>query len=68
MPGGEGFIEAFQMTDADRYRLLAKIPTALGTRTAGYFGKTRKDFDRFHLAAPARGGQSSEVRIHTVQD
>src|SRR5581483_3563827 len=68
MPGGEGFIYAYQMTDPDHYMLLAKIPTAIGTRTAGYFGKQRKGFDRFYLAVPARGGQSAEVRIYTVQN
>ncbi len=44
MPGGEGFIYAFQQTDPDHYRLLAKIPTALGARTAGYFGKGNEGF------------------------
>jgi hypothetical protein len=68
MPGGEGFIDVFQMSDADHYRLLTKIPTALGARTAGYFGKGGKGFDRFYLAVPARGGQSAEIRIYTVQD
>lgn len=37
VPGGEGVIDVFQMNDPDHYRLLAKIPTALGGRTAGYF-------------------------------
>jgi len=68
MPGGEGFIYAFQMTDSDHYQLLAKIPTAIGAKTAGYYGKQGKGFDRFYLAVPARGGQSAEVRIYTVQD
>jgi hypothetical protein len=68
MPGGEGFIDVFQMQDPDHYRLLAKVSTALGARTAGYFGKGNKGFDRFYLAVPARGGQSAEVRIYTVQD
>lgn len=68
MPGGEGFIDVFQTTVADHYQLLAKIPTALGAKTAGYFGKTGKGFDRFYLAVPARGGQTAEVRIYTVQD
>lgn len=68
MPGGEGFIYVFQQNDPDHYRLLAKVPTALGARTAGYFGKARKGFDRFFLAVPARGGQSAEIRIYTVQD
>lgn len=68
MPGGEGFISVFQMTDPDHYKLLAKIPTAIGAKTAGYYGKQGKGFDRFYLAVPARGGQSAEVRIDTVQD
>ncbi len=68
MPGGQGFIYAFQMSDPDHYKLLAKIPTAIGARTAGYFGKQGKGFDRFYLAVPARGAQSAEVRIYTVQD
>jgi DNA-binding beta-propeller fold protein YncE len=68
MPGGEGFIYVFQMTDPDHYRLLAKIPTAIGAKTAGYYGKQGKGFDRFYLAVPARGGRSAEVRIYTVQD
>jgi hypothetical protein len=68
MPGGEGFVDVFQMDDPDHYRLLAKIPTALGARTAGYFGRGIKGFERFYLAVPARGGQSAEVRIYTVQN
>jgi len=68
MPGGEGFIDVFQMADPDHYQLLAPIPTAIGAKTAGYFGKQGKGFDRFYLAVPARGGQPAEVRIYTVQD
>jgi WD40 repeat protein len=68
VPGGEGVIDVFQMNDPDHYRLLAKIPTALGGRTAGYFGRQGKGFHRFFLAVPARGGQSAELRIYTVQD
>lgn len=68
VPGGEGFIDVFQMIDPDHYQLLARIPTAVGARTAGYYGKQGKGFDRFYLAVPARGGQPAEVRIYTVQD
>ena len=68
VPGGEGVIDVFQMNDPDHYRLLAKIPTALGGRTAGYFGRQGKGMHRFFLAVPARGGQSAELRIFTVQD
>lgn len=68
MPGCEGFIYAFQMSDPDHYQLLAKIATAIGARTAGYYGKQGEGFDRFYLAVLARGGQPAEVRIYTVQD
>jgi YVTN family beta-propeller protein len=68
MPGGEGFIYAFAQTDPDHYQLLAKIPTALGARTAGYFGKGKKGFDRFYLAVPARVDRGSEIWIYTVQN
>ena len=68
MPGGEGFISVFQMSDPDHYQLLANVPTALGARTAGYFGLARKDFDRFYLAVPARGNDPAEIRIYTAQE
>jgi DNA-binding beta-propeller fold protein YncE len=68
MPGGQGFIDVFQMSDPGHYQLLTRVPTAIGARTAGYFGKQGKGFDRFYLAVPARGGQPAEVRIYTVQD
>jgi hypothetical protein len=68
MPGGEGFIYVFQQNDPDHYALLAKVPTVLGGRTAGYFGRQGKGFDRFYLAIPASSSASAEVRIYTVQD
>jgi YVTN family beta-propeller protein len=68
MPGGEGFIYAFQQTDPDHYQLMAKIPTALGARTAGYFGKGTKGFDRFWLAVPARADRGAEIWMYTVQN
>lgn len=68
VPGGEGLIYIFQMNDPDHYRLLAKIPTALGARTAGYFGRLGKSTHRFFLAVPTRGAQSAEMRIYTIQE
>jgi hypothetical protein len=62
IPGGEGYISVFQQDDADHYKLLVKIQSALGARTAGYFGKGRKGFDRFYLAVPARADHGAEVR------
>lgn len=68
MPGGEGFIYVFQQNDPDHYSLLGKVPSVLGARTAGYFGRQGKGFDRFYLAIPAGSAASAEVRIYTVQD
>jgi outer membrane protein assembly factor BamB len=68
IPGGEGYISVFQQEDADHYKLLAKVQTAIGARTAGYFGKGRKGFDRFYLAVPARADHGAEVWIYTIQD
>jgi DNA-binding beta-propeller fold protein YncE len=68
IPGGEGYISVFQQEDADHYKLLTKVQTAIGARTAGYFGKGKKGFDRFYLAVPARADRGAEVWIYTVQD
>jgi len=68
MAGGEGFIYTFEQKDPDHYQLLAKIPTTLGARTAGYFGKGKKGFERFFLAVPARADHGAEIWIYTVQD
>lgn len=68
MPGSAGFIYAYQMKDPDHYELFAKVPTALGAATAGYWGKQGKGFDRFYLAVPTRGATPAEVRIYVVQD
>ena len=68
VPGGEGYIQVLQMIDPDHYKALEKIPTAIGAKTAGYYGKQGKGFDRFYLAVPARGSETAEVRIYTVQD
>jgi hypothetical protein len=67
--GGEGYISVFKQSAADQYQLLAKIPSAVGARTAGYFGKIgKKGFDRLYVAVPARAKSGTEVWIYTVQD
>lgn len=66
--GGEGYISVFQQNAPDHYELLAKISTSVGARTAGYFGKGKKGFDRLYVAAPARAERGAEVLIYTVQD
>lgn len=66
--GGEGYISVFQQNDPDHYEQLARIPSALGARTAGYFGKGKKGFDFFYVAVPARADASAEILVYTVQD
>ena len=67
--GGEGYISVFQQKDPDHYQFLAKVPSSLGARTAGYFGKVgRIGFDRFYVAIPARANHGAEVWIYTVHD
>jgi DNA-binding beta-propeller fold protein YncE len=67
--GGEGHISVFQQDDPDLYRQQANVPSALGARTAGYFGKIgKKAFDRLYVAVPARAHRGAEVWIYTVQD
>jgi DNA-binding beta-propeller fold protein YncE len=68
VPGREGSIWVYQQNDPDHYALLAKIPTALGAGTAGYFGRQGKGFDRFYLAVPQSSSAGAEVRIYTVTD
>ncbi len=68
MPGSEGFIYAYQMKDPDHFQLIAKVLTAIGAATAGYWGKQGKGFDRFYLAVPSHGLEPAEVRIYVVQD
>jgi DNA-binding beta-propeller fold protein YncE len=68
IPGGEGFISVFQQNSADDYTLIAKIPSSVGARTAGYFGRGHKGLDRFYLAVPARADHSAELLIYTLQD
>lgn len=67
--GGEGYVSVFSQDDPNHYNLLAKVPTALGARTAGYFGRLgKKGFDRLYVAVPARAKRGAEVWIYTIQD
>jgi DNA-binding beta-propeller fold protein YncE len=66
--GGEGFIDVFQQSDPQRYERIARVPSALGARTAGYFGKGHKGFEVFYSVVPARADKSAEVLLYTVQD
>lgn len=66
--GGEGYISVFQQKDTEHYELVAQVPSAVGARTAGYFGKGHKGFDVFYVAVPARVESGAEILIYSVQD
>jgi DNA-binding beta-propeller fold protein YncE len=61
--GGEGFLSIFQQDDADHYRAMTKIPTAMGARTSLFV----PELSRFYLAVPHRGAQTAEVRVYEAQ-
>lgn len=61
VPGGEGHIDVFHQKDTDHYELIAQISSAVGARTAGYFGKGRKGFEVFYVAVPPRAEVGAEV-------
>ena len=61
--GGEGFLSIFQQDDADHYRAMTKIPTAMGARTSLFV----PELSRFYLAVPRRGTQRAEVRVYEAQ-
>lgn len=58
--GGEGYLSVIQQQDADHYRVIARIPTALGARTSFFSPQLR----RLYLAVPHRGHQQAELRVY----
>jgi DNA-binding beta-propeller fold protein YncE len=61
--GGEGFVDAFQDQDANRFTRVAHVATAAGARTSLFV----PDLSRLYLAVPHRGGQKAEVRIYEAR-
>jgi DNA-binding beta-propeller fold protein YncE len=60
---GEGHIDVINQENADRYKRIAKIPTAVGART-GFFNSERDDL---FVAVPSRGLQRAEIRRYKVR-
>jgi len=56
---GEGFVNVIEQQDADRYKLLEKIPTRAGARTSFFSA----ELNEFYLAVPQRGNSSAEIRV-----
>ena len=50
--------------DADRYRIIQKLATAPGARTALFV----PELERLFLAVPHRGAQRAEIRAYLVSD
>jgi DNA-binding beta-propeller fold protein YncE len=67
IPSGEGFMYCYQQLDADHYKRLAKIPTAIGARTSAYVGQVGKH-NSLYLAVPARVFKGAEVWVYETRD
>jgi len=67
IPSGEGFMYCYQQVDADHYKRLAKIPTAIGARTSTYVGQVGKH-NSLYLAVPARVFKGAEVWVYETRD
>jgi len=61
--GGDGFVNIFSQQNADRYLLIAQLPTASGTRT----GLWVPELNRLFIAVPHRGAQQAEIRMYELQ-
>jgi DNA-binding beta-propeller fold protein YncE len=67
VPSGEGFIFVYQQIDADRYERIAKIPSAIGARTSGYYGQVGKH-NSLYVAVPGRSNRGAELWIYETRD
>jgi DNA-binding beta-propeller fold protein YncE len=61
--GGEGYLDAFQNQDANRFTRITHLPTASGARTSLFV----PELNRLFLAVPHRGSQKAEIRIYEVR-
>jgi DNA-binding beta-propeller fold protein YncE len=69
VPGGQGFVDVFQQKDPDHYQRLARVPSVVGARTAGYSPRVgKKGQNHFYLAVPTTPGKEAAVWIFTVEE
>lgn len=61
--GGEGFVDVYQQLGADRYKLVAKIPTGPMARTSLFVPA----LNRFYAAVPANDHHDAEIRVYQPQ-
>lgn len=57
---GEGTVMVYEQLDADRYRVLTKIATAAGARTALF----SPELGQLYVAVPHRSNQPAEIRVY----
>jgi hypothetical protein len=58
--GGEGAVAAYEQVDPDRYRQIARIPTAPGARTSLFIPEVARLF----VAVPRRDRHQAEIRVY----
>ena len=69
VPGGQGIIDVFQQRDSDHFERIARIPTVVGARTAGYIPRVgKKGQNRLYLAVPNSPGKDAAVWVYTVEE
>ena len=61
--GGDGYLDALQEQDANRFARVAHLATAAGARTSLFVSEQ----GRLYLAVPHRGNQKAEVRIYETR-
>jgi hypothetical protein len=59
---GTEFVDVFQQTDADHYKLIGHIPGSFRAKTALLV----PELNRYFLAVPRHGDKEAEVRIYEV--
>ncbi|HJQ25267.1 MAG TPA: hypothetical protein VKA60_15210 [Blastocatellia bacterium] len=60
---GEGSVIVYQQTDADRYRIVSRIPTAAGARTSFF----SPELGQLYVAVPHRDNPSAEIRVYQAE-
>jgi DNA-binding beta-propeller fold protein YncE len=61
--GGEGYIDAFQDQEGNRFTRIAHVATAAGARTSLFVA----ELNRLYLAVPHRGNQRAEIRVYETR-
>lgn len=60
---GEGSVMVYEQTDADHYQVIARIPTAVGARTAFF----SPELGQLYVAVPRRTNPTAEIRVFQVE-